>query len=594
MDKTFVLFAFLLLTPVATALTCTLRGTPCLSNETCLFSVFNTGNAHVGVCGYYGYNVCCDEIISYTNQTCNASTASILSFYQRNNTHVAQANYYSWQLCAGYSTYPLECSIKGSCETNETCVVSLYGPTNSHVGSCDYYGNKLCCGKLPDLYVNSSSITLNESAPVVGDVVELNITVWNVGDAAAPNVNVSCYENGTYFGSDLINAIPPDPSMQTPRYATCYWTVSCNNNLSVIVDPANEIKELNETNNQAWNLAALTDKLFIQIDSPINGSSYYRGETLSLQSTVTGYCVNPTSYTVNWYNESTPIGTGEDITWLIPLDDGLLGTKTIKASVSAAGYQSAYNTSNITILNNLPVASEPYYNVTPAEILQGDAIEIYCDVTDVEDSAASLQVNLSVRDPVGQWSNETATILAGNTFYRVYSTDSLSPLGNYTTYCSAVDTDDGFATNSSQFLVYSNLTIIISLNSTAFWWEEGVNVSVNATRNVDNTQVAGGDVVVRIEDQLKCSATLDANGAYDCITTAPSAIGNYTVYVSVTDPQTGKTFTNTTTLVVKAYYGETEESIERSESVACYEFPSLVRNPDGSIKRIVVRICVPK
>jgi hypothetical protein len=469
-------------------------------------------------------------------------------------------------------------------------VVSLYSTANSHVADCNYYPNKLCCKKLSDLMVNSSSFQF-PSPLIFGSNATINITVWNLGDATAYNVNVSCYENGILFDSKIIPSIPAYSSAQT----SCNWTVSCLTNISVKVDPNNSIKELNENNNEAWKNVAIIEYLNVTIDYPPNEQSFYRGQTIWLNSTVTSSCGNPTSYDVYWYNESSFIGKGEDIQWAIPLDDGLLGKKNITAYANSTGnYLASSKSINITILNNNPNVTKPRFNVTPAEVESGNGIQILCDAYDLEDcpspASCSVKVNISILDLNGNWNNATAS-QTGNTFYIDYIAPYY-PLGNYTVYCSVLDTDNGYNESlPSTFLVYQNATVTVDLNASYYWWGEGVKV-YGAAKRKDRSAISLSDVKIYLERDLVCSNTTDNDGNYACEFKAPSSIGNYRLLVNVTDATTNKIFVNSTLLVVKVAYGVEETEVERAKQVSCYEVPQLVVNPDGSIKQVFVKVCV--
>jgi len=577
----------------AYSLDCKIVTGSCPSGYSCLFSLYSTSNSHAGACGYYTYSVCCDEIFSYMNQTCNSSTSAILSFYQQNNTHVAEPNYYNnWKLCAGYSTYPLECTIRqGPCYDDETCLVSLYNTVNSHVANCSYYNNSLCCKKLSDLMVNSSSFQFPSNL-IFGSNVTINITIWNIGDTTAYNVNVSCYENGKLFDSKIISSIPVGSSYQT----SCNWTVSCLTNISVKVDPNNLIKELNESNNEAWKQVSIIEYLNVTIDYPANEQRFYRGQTIWLNSTINSSCGNPTSYDVYWYNESTFIGKGEDFQWTIPLDDGLLGKKNITAYAnSTSNYLPGSKSINITILNNIPNVTQPSFNVTPAEVESGSGIKILCHAYDLEDCPSpaycSVKVNISILDPDGNWNNATASQI-GNTFYRDYIAP-YSPLGNYAVYCSVLDTDNGYNESlPSTFLVYQNATVTVNLNASYYWWDEGVKVYGTVKRK-DGTPVSLSNVSIYLDQNLICNnITTGIDGNYSYEFKAPSSIGNYRLLVNVTDAATNKIFVNSTLLIVKVAYGAEETEVKRAKQVSCYEVPQLVVNPDGSIKQVFVKVCV--
>jgi len=579
----------------AYALTCQVRENACNAGENALFSMFSTTNAHAGSHGYYSQKVCCDEVTASVKDSCSADESEILSFFQANNSHVAQAGHYSKKLCAKYTTYPLGCSIKTSCDSaNETCVVSLRSQTNSHVANCDYHSYKLCCGKLPDLYVNSSSI-VNKSQPVFGNPVELNITVWNIGDSAATQVNVSCYANGTYFDSDVINSIPPDVSMQTPRYASCTWIAErIKNNISVRVDPDNNIKELNESNNEAWKIIDVNIGPTI-VDLLLNGSSSNITVERNWAVNITG-TVNNTEGTLYLYNNSV----------LIKSCAGARSCTDIESHPAAVGaefnitahYPSTQNYTNssktwwIKINNSLPTITAPVYN--ESEVLRGRGVYISCDAKDVNDNYDNLKVNISIRDTNNVWSNVSAGKAGEPTFYRSYQTNissPTSPLGTYLVACSVEDLNGGRAQNSSTFLVWAGATVSINLNATSVGWGEPVNASGQAVYN-DTGYVTSSTAAIKISGSTKCTDPTDSVGRYDCVFTAPQSLGTYTVIVEVTDKDTGKVFTNSATLTVMTTYGGAKPIV--AEQVTCYEEPRIVQNPDGTITKTTVRICVWK
>jgi len=241
-------------------------------------------------------------------------------------------------------------------------------------------------------------------------------------------------------------------------------------------------------------------------------------------------------------------------------------------------------------INALPVVDEPTYNVTPAEILRGNDIKISCDVSDEEDASNDLTVKISVRDADNVWSNETVGHVAG-TFFRNYSTTQSNPLGNYLSVCSALDTDGGYVENSSTFLVWQNGTVSIDLNVTSVGYSDPVNASGQAIYS-DTGYIASSDVEIKIGGDVKCTDTTDASGSYDCEFSAPNQVGTFDVVVEVTDSDTGKLITNSTSLTVSVAYGEEAVAEEPAADVGCYEVPTLVQNPDGSITKSTVRICV--
>ena len=312
---------FLLLITVSSAFNCTIRENTCIEDEVGVLSLVNQTNSHVGSYEKYTYKLCCDFDSVAIRYSCEPNEGEVLSLYRTYNSHAAKKGYYPMKVCATLASEPANCTIReNACLTNEVCVISLAKQINAHAAGCDYYPWKICCRGYPDLYINDSSISFGGS-DYIGEILEINITVWNIGDAVANQVNVSCYDNGNYFDSYIIDSVPPDPSMQEPRYAYCELKTDCptEHNVSVKIDPTNLIKEYNESNNFASKSITLKEKLFIQIDSPSDGQSFYRGNDVNLQSTANDSCYPFPSITVNWYNESDFIGSGEDIIWTIPI-----------------------------------------------------------------------------------------------------------------------------------------------------------------------------------------------------------------------------------------------------------------------------------
>jgi hypothetical protein len=507
-----IIFAILIFTPLGKSLTCTFS-TSCAYTTVYKLSALTNAHAEAYNQANYPYHVCCYDDFPLNN-SCIDSVILHLSSLTNAHAEKATQNFYGVNVCltADDPNENITCTYRTTdCLASEACLGTIStgirgADTNLHVADCttDPYETRICCRSVkPDLTVNQSSIQPDIAVPNEGDLVTFDITVWNIGDHAAVNVNVSCYANGTYFDSYIINSIPPDPSQQTPRYATCTWTAQPSYwNISVYVDPLDEISEYNETNNEAWKL--------IYVD---------------------------------------------------------------------------YN----------PVVSKPYFNVTPAEIIRGDGIEISCDVTDVEDTSAQLTVNISVRDASGIWSNVTVATYIGNTFYREYGTTSSSPLGTYTAVCTAVDTNGGRTEGpTNTFLVFQNGTVTINLNATVVWWGEGVEVWGQAYYVDTNNPINLSAVAVKINGKTMCTDTTDINGLYGCSFEAPKNVGDYTLKVEVTDKDTGKVIYNTTAFYVRLIYGGTEREREEAENVACYQVPRLIQNPDGTIEKVMVTVCVWK
>jgi len=398
-------------------------------------------------------------------------------------------------------------------------------------------------------------------------------------------------------------------SAKSKSYAYCVLLTQCpvGHNISVRVDPNNEIKEYDENNNDAWKEIELMEKLIISIDNPTNGQEVSRCYPLSLSSTVTASCSQPSDYEVFWYNSTTLIGIGEDSIWCLGSSDNLLGPETINATVIGGGYVNSSETVNINIVNNPPNIEKITYNVTPPEIHTGEGIRIECKVDDnhsyfcnasykscIEDAENELKVNISIKVPypADEWSNETANY-NGSIFYRDYGTSSTSPLGYYQVACSALDSDSGSNEKTSEFLVYQNVTISVFLNKTKCWWRDWIRVYGQALQ-INGNPVGDANVSIMLLGKVVNKTKTNSTGHYEAIFRAPSRVGVHLLSVVLTHPTTGKKYGNVTTFNVALDYGKSEEEMESAKNVGCYEVPRFIQNPDGSIEKVIVKVCVWK
>ncbi|MCS7123486.1 MAG: CARDB domain-containing protein [Candidatus Aenigmarchaeota archaeon] len=583
-------FFFLIFIPIVASLQCRLTNESCSVNEVCIIRMYERNNSHAASCDFtsYNYRICCDTIrFSSVKTNCSIDEGGILSLAKLNNSHVEKYKYtnYPFHICAKFDAgSPVTTNIRdNNCFENETVVVSINSYTNSHIAEANYYSKKVCISHYPDLLLNQSSIELNDSYIVVGDVVNITIKVFNIGEARAKNVKVKCYDNSSFFDSYNITSIEP----KSFGYAFCLWRSNCgtNHNLTFVVDEQNEIFEYNETNNNFTINVSLIEKLFINIDNPLNNSNIYRNKTVNLQSTVFASCNPVSNYNVYWYNDSYLIGIGEDINWRVPLDDNVLGRRNITAFVNKTGYVEGGSTIFVNILNNIPLVGT---YITKNEIEVGEGLSIYCNVYDEEDAVDILKINVSVLYSNGTWENVTATKLSGNIFYRDLLVPYTSPLGIYKAFCTALDTDNGYNETFKPFIVYINVSIIISLNKKSFWWNETIISNIKAIRR-NGTPVVNGYINVSLDKEKKCEGFTNNEGKFVCTFNAPLKIGIFNLDVVVQDPLSTRYFFNTTIVEIKITIGE---DVERAKIVTCYEEPRLIINPDGTIQRVRVKVCV--
>jgi predicted hydrocarbon binding protein len=138
------------------------------------------------------------------------------------------------------------------------------------------------------------------------------------------------------------------------------------------------------------------------------------------------------------------------------------------------------------------------------------------------------------------------------------------------------------------------MTIAVDLNATEVWWGDAVNISGIVERS--GIPASNVKVTIEIEGNNICSDMPNTTdqGRYSCVFNAPYSVGRKIVRVQTIDEINNQIITNSTTLEVKVWWGEKEEEMERAKNIACYEVPKMIQNPDGTVKTVMVKICVWK
>jgi hypothetical protein len=129
-------------------------------------------------------------------------------------------------------------------------------------------------------------------------------------------------------------------------------------------------------------------------------------------------------------------------------------------------------------------------------------------------------------------------------------------------------------------------TVTISINSSDIWWGDALKASGTA-RYSNGTGIASGAVNAALGGNTYGCPSTTASGSWYCVFTAPQELGSYKLTITVANDTT--TFTNTTTINVKASYGAT---VIGTGSRVVYETPALMQQLDGAIKKVWVRIKV--
>ncbi|MEM2899512.1 MAG: CARDB domain-containing protein [Thermoplasmata archaeon] len=101
----------------------------------------------------------------------------------------------------------------------------------------------------PDLVVSSEDITITPTAPKTNEQITVLITVRNVGQGVAKNITVQLFDGNTALGSKSINEIKGSESAEVA--ITCKLSKPGAREITVRIDAANKVIELEETNNFA-------------------------------------------------------------------------------------------------------------------------------------------------------------------------------------------------------------------------------------------------------------------------------------------------------------------------------------------------------
>ncbi|UCE39153.1 MAG: PKD domain-containing protein [Thermoplasmata archaeon] len=165
--------------------------------------------------------------------------------------------------------------------------------------------------KKPDLTVSSSDIDFNPSAPVSGVTVEISIMIWNDGEANAVDVLVNIYDGDPDIQEKLISSekidIPKPDDEEEGSYEeiTIYWPTTGelgDHDIYVVIDPDDDIDELDETNNEASkpiNIQGQSDfTIKSSTDIAFSTESPKIGDTVTIQVTI--YNEGPESGSVKY------------------------------------------------------------------------------------------------------------------------------------------------------------------------------------------------------------------------------------------------------------------------------------------------------
>ncbi len=119
---------------------------------------------------------------------------------------------------------------------------------DSRDGNAEIY-YKRSLWSFPDLAITPSDITYTPQNPTDGETVNITLTVHNLGNASASNVNIWFYVDG--IRKDIVSGVNIDANSYTN--VLFFWIPESagTHNLQFVLDPENLIPETDETNNIA-------------------------------------------------------------------------------------------------------------------------------------------------------------------------------------------------------------------------------------------------------------------------------------------------------------------------------------------------------
>ncbi|UCE95830.1 MAG: hypothetical protein JSV51_09040 [Candidatus Bathyarchaeota archaeon] len=186
-----------------------------------------------------------------------------------------------------------------------------------------------------DLILSQDDIILVPEEPVENDIVSIIATIHNVGTINATNVLVSFFDDDLLIGNATIGLIPAEGA--EPALVNWLAKPSRDHVITIIIDPENSIKEINEENNEAskevYVYPALPDftpvRIFFSDSTPTTDAEVTINADVTNIGGLDGHNVS-----VNFYDDGSPIGSViEDV---IPGKGGLR-TVSLNYTFSSAG-----------------------------------------------------------------------------------------------------------------------------------------------------------------------------------------------------------------------------------------------------------------
>lgn len=152
--------------------------------------------------------------------------------------------------------------------------------------------NSVTIAPLPDLSIAAADITFNPPAPIQGETFTIQAVVHNLGGLVAPTFVTRAYDGnpdqgGVAIAEWTVSSLAAASSI--PLQATWSRPNSGNYTVYVRLDPANQVAEVHENNNQATNtvtVRAVPDLVVTAADLKVTPPFPRPNQTFTLRATV--------------------------------------------------------------------------------------------------------------------------------------------------------------------------------------------------------------------------------------------------------------------------------------------------------------------
>ena len=475
--------------------------------------------------------------------------------------------------------------------------VGIYNYTGYYVATENYTGSSVTrILTIQDTIVPVVSlVSPADNAETADTTPDFTFSVTDAGDNS---LNCILYVDDTNKGSNSSTPTGQDVTITTSTLSegTLSWYINCTDDSGNTGKSATRTLLLDTTSptwqNQGQSLNQITKGQVVVLYA--QGKDTNKLDWAILETNETGSWQNKTTYSSPMdMEDAVNTWTWSNFTWQ--------NTSTTKRTIvgwriyynDTAGKENVTGTFNFSVTNSAPtIGNLKEHPTDPGTYVAGQNYQFNITINDVDGTGDLSTVIL-------EWdgTNETITSYAttNSTAREYYTTKTDLAVGTYNYKWFVNDTSNAWASTSNSYTV-SAPEIIITLNETEVWWGDPINASLVAT--VDGNPIENGNVNITLNSSagVVCSedSATDAGGGYSCTFTAPNSVGNYNVTVDVYNPATGKTYTNSTLLTVKITFGGSTTQKSGAQSVGCYDVPMVIVNPDGSIKKVVVNVCVWK